>query len=305
MDAEKKNSLLIVDDEKVNLKILSHILGEDYIIYTATNGLNAIEKAIECQPELILLDIMMPGIDGYETLAKIKADDKIKHIPVIFVSGLDSHEDEEKGLALSAVDYITKPFSARIVKLRVQNQMQIIDHVRTIENISMKDQLTQIANRRCFDERLQMEWKQAIREQTPISILMMDLDRFKILNDTYGHQQGDIVLQMVAEMFPKSFKRAGDFAARWGGEEFVALLPNTCIEGAMEIAEDIRADIEKTELVSSCGAALKITISIGVNSIIPMQNSPVDSFIFGADKALFEAKETGRNRVIQYLNPLS
>jgi diguanylate cyclase (GGDEF)-like protein len=297
MCEETKNTLLVVDDENVNLKVLNHILGNEYTIYTAKNGTSAIEKTKEYKPDLILLDIIMPGMDGYQTLNAIRENEEIKKIPVIFITGLDSDEDEEKGLSLGAADYITKPFSAAIVKLRVQHQIRIINQLRTIERLSLIDQLTNIPNRRCFDQRLQIEWKMAIREKAPISLLMIDIDNFKNVNDTYGHQQGDKILQMVAKTFTKAFRRPADFAARWGGEEFIILLPNTHREGAMEIAEKIRDDIEKTETPSYEGEKIKITISIGVNSLVPAQNSSLNAFISNADEALYAAKEAGKNKV--------
>jgi len=297
MNTEKENSLLIIDDEKVNLKILTHILSPEYTIYTATNGANGIKIAREYMPDLILLDILMPEMDGYETLAEIKKYEKTRKIPVIFITGLDSEKDEEKGLALDAADYIIKPFSALIVKLRVRNQIQMINQLRTIEYLSMHDQLTQLPNRRSFDERLHMEWNQAIRERTPISILMTDLDKFKKFNDVYGHQQGDMVLRVIAKIFPQSLKRPGDFAARWGGEEFAVLLPNTPLAGAMDIAEKIRSEVEKTDIPCPDGSIIKITISIGVNSQQPTADSSITNFISAADKALYDAKQAGRNRV--------
>jgi len=294
---EKKNTLLIVDDENANFKVLTHILGSEYTIFTATNGASAIEKAREFLPDLILLDILMPDMDGYATLAKIKSFEDIKKIPVIFITGLDSDEDEEKGLALDAADYITKPFSAAIVKLRVRNQIQIVNQMRTIERLSLIDQLTNIPNRRSFDDRLKMEWKQAVREKTPISLLIIDIDNFKYFNDTYGHQQGDVVLQKIAELLPQSFRRPGDFAARWGGEEFVVLLPNTPLEGANELAEKIRADIEKITIKAANGSELKVTSSVGVNSLIPGIESSIDAFFANTDKALYLAKDAGKNKV--------
>jgi len=295
----KKNTLLIVDDENANLKVLTHILGADYTIYTATNGVNAVQKARELQPDLILLDILMPEMDGYETLSTIKKTEEINKIPVVFITGLDSVEDEEKGLSLDAADYITKPFSAPIVKLRVRNQIQIVNQLRMIERLSLVDQLTGIANRRSFDSRLIVEWKQAIREQTSLSLLMMDLDKFKDLNDTYGHQQGDLVLKKVAEIFTMSLRRPADFTARWGGEEFIVLLPNTPLEGALDVAENIRTDIERSPIMFSDGTVIRITVSIGVASIFPEKSSSIDVFISNADKALYLAKEAGRNRVMQ------
>jgi diguanylate cyclase (GGDEF)-like protein len=292
-----RNTLLIVDDEDENLEMLAHILDTDYTVYTAANGENAVERAKEHIPDLILLDILMPGMDGYQTLARLKGHEKLRNIPVIFITGLDSDEDEEKGLALDAADYITKPFSSMIVKLRVRNQIQIINQLRTIERLSMMDQLTELPNRRSLDERLRMEWRQAKREHTPISILMLDVDNFKRFNDIYGHQQGDLVLQIVANILPQSFRRAGDFAARWGGEEFIVLLPNTFLDGALVVAEKIRAAVENTVIPCVDGSTIGLTISIGANSHLPEQGDLTDAFISGADKALYAAKEAGRNRV--------
>ncbi|MDR0290030.1 MAG: diguanylate cyclase [Treponema sp.] len=300
MADEKKNTLLIVDDEVMNLKFLTYILGTDYTIYTATNGANAIEKAHELMPDLILLDILMPGMDGYETIASLKEHEKTKDIPVIFITGLSSAEDEEKGLALDAADYISKPFGAMIVKLRVRNQIKIVNQIRTINHLSMIDQLTNIPNRRSFDERLRTEWNRAIRDHVSIGLLMMDVDKFKNYNDTYGHQQGDVVLQTVARVFEHSAKRPGDLAARWGGEEFVVLLPNTFLDGAMNLAEHIRSEVEASVVPCANGLTTKVTISIGVNAQEPVLGSSVDAFISNADKALYEAKAQGRNRVVAH-----
>ncbi|MCL2231488.1 MAG: diguanylate cyclase [Treponema sp.] len=297
MNTGKENSLLIIDDEKVNLKILTHILSPEYTIYTATNGATGIKIAREYMPDLILLDILMPEMDGYETLSELKTFEKTRKIPVIFITGLDSEKDEEKGLALDAADYIIKPFSSLIVKLRVRSQIQMINQLRTIEYLSMHDQLTQLPNRRSFDERLSMEWNQAIREQTPISVLMTDLDKFKKFNDLYGHQQGDVVLQVVAKVLPQSLRRPGDFVARWGGEEFAVLLPNTPLCGALESAERIRSEVEKADIPCADGSTLKITISIGVSSQMPTRDSSIVHLLSSADKALYDAKQAGRNSV--------
>jgi len=297
MENEQKNSVLIVDDEMSDLIVLTRILGSDYTLYTAKNGANAIEKAIEFRPDLILLDIVMPEMDGYEVLAVLKKTEETRKIPIVFITGLSSSEDEEKGLALDAADYISKPFSAKIVKLRVRNQIQIINQLRTIEHLSMIDQLTGLPNRRSFDERLGVEWKQAIREEYPISILIIDIDKFKDYNDNYGHMQGDAVLRKISKTILQSLKRPADFAARWGGEEFVVLLQNTPLEGATEVAEQIRLNIEKETLPCADGSLTKMTVSIGVNTLIPGQNSSVDTFFTNADKALYAAKEMGRNRV--------
>jgi len=298
MGGESKNSVLIVDDEISNLRVLTHILSQDYTIYTAKNGENALQKAARYRPDIILLDIVMPGIDGYQVLAELKKTAATEKIPVIIVTGLSSVEDEQRGLSLNAADYISKPFSSMIVRLRVRNQVQIVNQLRTIERLSMLDQLTGVPNRRSFDERIEAEWKRAAREHSPTSILVMDIDRFKNYNDTYGHQQGDAALREIAGVLSRSLKRPSDFVSRWGGEEFVALLPGTPLDGAMEIAEGMRRDVEAAEIAHGDGSVSKVTISIGVNTQVPAQSSLIDPFISAADKALYGAKAAGRNKVI-------
>jgi len=296
---EPKNSLLIVDDEVSNLQMLSHILGSAYTIYTAKNGVNAIEKARMYSPDLILLDIVMPGMDGYQVLSELRNVETTRKIPIIFITGLSSIDDEKKGLSLNAVDYISKPFSPMIVQLRVRNQIQIVNQLRTIEELSMRDQLTGLPNRRSFDDVIQSEWKRATRESEPISVLVMDIDKFKSYNDAHGHQQGDVALRAVAGVIPRSLKRPSDFAGRWGGEEFVVLLPNTPIEGALEIAEDMRRNVENEEIPLEDGSVSKVTVSIGVNAQFPRQGGVIDAFVAKADKAMFAAKTSGKNRIIR------
>ena len=297
MNVIKKNSVLIVDDEKSNLMVLTNLLGEEYAIFTAKDGQDAINKAKKLLPDVILLDIVMPEMDGFEVLAALKNSDDTRGIPVIIITGLDSNEDEEKGLALKAADYISKPFHSAIVKLRVGNQIQIVNQLRTIEYLSMMDQLTNIPNRRSFDKRLNMEWNRALREKTPVGLLMIEVDKFKNYNDTYGHQQGDVVLRKVAEVFVQTLKRPGDFAARWGGEEFVTLLPVSDMKGSSMIAEQIRANVENLFIPCPDGRITNVTVSVGVNAAYPEIDTSLNGFISGADSALYTAKEMGRNMV--------
>ena len=297
MNDDIKNSVLIVDDENSNIMALTNILSPKYIVYAAKNGPNAIAAAEKYLPDVILLDILMPEMDGYAVITALKSSEKTQNIPVIFLTGLSNASDEEKGLALGAADYISKPFSPTIIKLRVQNQIKILNQFRIIELLSMKDQLTEILNRRGFESRMNMEWPRAIRENSLISILMMDVDHFKDYNDTYGHQQGDVVLQTIAMTVTQSLNRPGDFIARWGGEEFFVLLPNTDLAGALNIAELIRTNIEKTVILSYNGKETGITVSIGVNTQSPSYDNSRERFIKGADTALYKAKEAGRNRV--------
>ena len=297
MDGAKKSSILVVDDENSNIMALTHILNPEYTVYAAKSGQNAIKAAEKYLPDVILLDILMPEMDGYAVISALKSSEKTQSIPVIFITGLNSSEDEEKGLALGAADYIAKPFSPAIVKLRIRNQIKMLDQLYTIEQLSMIDQLTDLPNRRNFDIRLNHEWDRALRERKPVGILVIDVDRFKNYNDVHGHQQGDAALQAVAKAFKQILKRPGDFAARWGGEEFVVLLPNTDLYGAIDVAEQIRRHIEDMEIPCADGSKTKITISIGVNTEVPVRNSSYDCFISNADKALYQAKETGRNKI--------
>jgi diguanylate cyclase (GGDEF)-like protein len=297
METTRKNTLLIVDDDNSSLMMLSHILEKEYTIRVAPDGASAIRIAEKYVPDLILLDIIMPEMDGYQVFKELYNSEKTTHIPVIFITGLNNNNDEKKGLEMGAVDYISKPFDDTIVKLRVHHQIRIVNQLRTIEHLSMMDQLTGIANRRNFDNRLRAEWGRAMRENIPISLLIMDVDHFKDYNDTYGHQQGDKALCLIADVLVNTLKRTSDFAARWGGEEFAVLLPHTDSAGGLAIGEQIRKNVEKSEVPCESGDMTKLAVSIGVNAHIPTTDSSIGDFFSGADRALYNAKNSGRNRV--------
>jgi len=294
---KKQNSVLIVDDEASNLMTLTKILGDEYMLFVANDGISAIETAKQKRPDLILLDVVLPGIDGFEVIAALKRAPETSEIPVIFITGLSNTASEEKGLTLGAADYINKPFAPAIVKLRVKNQLQIVNQMRIIHSLSETDTLTHTANRRHLNTYLNQEWKRARRDKSPISILVLDVDKFKDYNDTYGHVQGDHALQAVAGILKKKAKRSVDLVARWGGEEFLVVLPGTAIEGACIVAEGIRAEIEKAAFRGQGGGQTRLSASIGVNCTIPEPGSSLETFISEADKALYHAKHTGRNKV--------
>jgi diguanylate cyclase (GGDEF)-like protein len=301
-EATEKNSVLIVDDEKANIIALTMILGADYTVYAAKNGEDALAIAKEHLPDVILLDILMPDMDGYEVLTALKADENTCEIPAIFVTGLTDSEEEERGLSIGAADYISKPFRPAIIKLRVKNQIQMRNQFNIINNLSLTDPLTGIPNRRNFDNWLRAEWNNAKRSNKPLSVLIADIDFFKDYNDKFGHLQGDVALQSVAKALMNSVRRSNDFVARWGGEEFVVLLPAACLAGALEVAENVRSNIKNTQIPCTEDGAENITVSIGVNTVIPDRKSSVSDFIEGADKALYEAKNTGRDRVCKFEN---
>ena len=294
---KKEFTILITDDEKTNLDILAGILSPTYNLLISRNGPRTLELAKEHKPDLILLDVLMPGMSGFEVIAELKGSEATDKIPVIFITGLTSAHDEEKGFFLGAVDYITKPFNKAIVKARVNTHIRIIDQMRIIEGIGLIDPLTKIPNRRGFEQRLDVEWDRAFREKAPISLLIIDIDNFKVYNDTYGHQQGDAALKAFAEVASRALLRTTDFAARWGGEEFVILLPGSGIEGAAEVAERVRESIEASVIPSEEGAETRMTVSIGVNSVVPDAETSIDEYIKVADQALYSAKQQGRNRV--------
>jgi diguanylate cyclase (GGDEF)-like protein len=297
MESNGKYRVLVVDDEKSNLMVLHKILSPEYTIFTAKSGGEGLRRAAADRPDLILLDIIMPDMDGFEVLKKLKESPDTFNIPVVFITGLDTEADEERGLLLGAVDYITKPFKNAIVIARVKTHIQIVRQIRMIERLGLVDPLTDIPNRRCFDDRLRTEWKRAIRDKKPIAFMMMDVDKFKAYNDTYGHPQGDVLLKTIAGIFASAARRPGDLAARLGGEEFGVLLPDTDLSGALEIAEDIRSRVESTRVPAAEGKITAATISIGVVSLVPSKADSIEDLIAQADRCLYTAKKTGRNRI--------
>lgn len=299
MNVASDFSILIVDDEKSNLEILSKILQSNHTVYIAKSGETALMRAEKDNPDLILLDIVMPDMDGFEVLSRLKGNDATRNIPVIFITGLDSVKDEERGFFLGAVDYITKPFHASIVKARVKTHLKIVKQMRTIERFGLTDSLTELPNRRSFDNQLNIEWGRAVRENKPVSLLMMDIDNFKVYNDTYGHPQGDILLKTVADIFVSTLKRTTDLVFRWGGEEFTVLLPDTGMHGAMTVAEKIRANVEAAVVPRlDNGEPTRVTISIGVESVTQFSGISAEDFLQASDHALYTAKESGRNQVV-------
>ena len=301
--------ILIADDSLLNQEMLRVILASDneenvkrgkmpYVLDSAKSGPEALVKAVDFKPDLILLDIIMPGLSGFEVIEKLQKDASARSIPVIIITGLSQEGYEEKGLECGAVDYITKPFRKAVVLARIKTQQKIVEQMRIIESHSLVDALTGISNRRNFDIRIEEQWGYARRKKLPVSVLMMDIDHFKKYNDTYGHQQGDETLKVVANSITGALMRSSDTAYRWGGEEFIALLVDTDLESAMVVGERIREGVETTAVPSvSGGDALSVTISVGVASAIPGDNNEIQAIIKQADMALYAAKESGRNRV--------
>ncbi|MCL1992922.1 MAG: diguanylate cyclase [Spirochaetes bacterium] len=314
MDKSKKHSILVVEDDNATIMMLTNSLSPEYTVFAAKTGKNAISAAEKYKPDIILLDVLMPDdvLDGYGILGSLKKSEITKDIPVIFVTGLDSNEDEAKGLSMGAADYIAKPFSADNIKLRIAKQIKMSEQMREAEHLSKTDQLTNLPNRRGLEERLNVEWLSAIREHQPISLLIIDVDKFKNYNDAYGHPQGDMALKALGRCLRNSIKRPRDFAGRWGGEEFLLILPGTNAQGAATFAESLREQVQEMEVPASEEMAQKITISIGVSTADnppakdgapdkgKTEGGTMEGFIAEADKALFIAKKSGRNKICSF-----
>ena len=290
-------TLLIVDDDKHNRLLLTELFEGEYKIIQAKNGLQALELARAHAPDLILLDVLMPEMDGMAVIRALKRDDATRHIPVIFITALDSAADEELGLDLGAVDYIAKPFHPPIARVRVRNHLQIVHQRRLLEQIAALDGLTGIPNRRRFDEALAQEWSRCQRSGLPLSLIVADVDQFKQYNDTLGHAAGDRVLQEVATALRQAARRPGDLAARYGGEEFVLLLPETDAPQAQQLADELLQRMAARKLPHpAASAAPCVTLSLGGITTIPASNEVAPDFFERADAALYQAKAQGRNR---------
>ena len=297
-----RNSVLVVDDDTMNLRALIEILSEDYTVYAERNGKNCLTAARRIMPDLILLDVVMPDMNGFEVIKELKEDEKTKNIPIIFVTGLADQNDEVVGFNLGAVDYIVKPFSSHVVKKRVKHQMRIIDLSREVMCLNMTDTLTGIGNRCFFNALLEHEWASARRQRSNICFMILDIDNFRKFNDTFGYLSGDAVLQEVARIIDSKTGRATDRVARWGGERFAVVLPQTELSGALSVAENIRSTIEDTVIKLDLGSTCQVTVSIGVHNHIPQrtENYTVADFVSDTDIALGKAKKSGKNRVCTY-----
>lgn len=300
MIESKKPTILVVDDESSNVLLLSDVLRDDYRIKVAKNGKKAIEIVDTSDDiDLILLDVEMPQMNGYEVCKAIKNSDSKKNIPIIFLTGKSSEADEEYGLNLGAIDYITKPFSKSILKMRVRNQIDLKQKTDLLEQLSMYDGLTNIKNRRAFDEEFERVYKSSMRDKTPFAVVMIDIDKFKQYNDNYGHGMGDDTLRDVAKTLNNSLKRPNDFVARYGGEEFVALLKDINIDGLESVISALIENIRELKIEHKHSDVAKhITISAGVFYCDGSGSLEMGKILSKADEALYRVKESGRDNYL-------
>ena len=290
--------LLVVDDQRINILVLNELFRNDCEVFMATNGEQALQICRAQLPDLVLLDVQMDGIDGFEVCRRLKADAESRNIPVIFITAQGGEADEVRGLQLGAVDFIAKPINPVIVRARVQTHLTLKLQSDILRSMALLDGLTGVANRRKFDEQLLRDWRQSQREQTSLSLILVDVDHFKRYNDHYGHQAGDAALQAVARVLTSTLRRPHDLLARYGGEEFVGVLPNTGLSEAVKLAERMQAGVRALNLEhSGSPEAQVVTISLGVATVVARSDLAPQALVEAADQQLYAAKQAGRARV--------
>ncbi len=304
--AARRPRLLIVDDQPVNVQALYQMFSADHQVLMATSGEQALDLCATRQPDLVLLDVVMPGMDGYEVCRRLKAHQTTCDIPVVFVTSHNDEEAETRGLDAGAVDFISKPINPAIVRARVKTHLTLKAQSDLLRQWVYIDGLTGVHNRRYFDERFEIEWAQSVRNGTPLSVILLDVDFFKRYNDRYGHQAGDDCLRRVASTLKTTLKRSGDLIARYGGEEFVCLLPNTDLSGALTLARILGQKVFDQQIEHADSPVMPvITSSLGV--CCKREGACDDSasaFLREADVQLYAAKMQGRNQVCgAELNP--
>lgn len=296
--------ILVADDQPLNIRLVHLLFKDDCDVFMATNGLQVLAQCQSTLPDLILLDVVMPEMDGHEAIVQLKHNPDTADIPVIFLTSRNAEADEVKGFELGAVDFISKPINETILRARVNTHLLLKLQADFLRSVAMVDGLTGLANRRKFEEDLRRDWLQCARNRQDLSLLMIDVDHFKRYNDHYGHQQGDACLRDVAQTIKHCLKRPGDLSARYGGEEFVCMLPNTSSHGAMTVAQHISDAVRALHIPHACSdAAQTVTLSIGVACTQPHHTSAPASLLQLADKQLYLAKGQGRNRVASATAP--
>jgi len=305
--------ILIVDDHEDNVELLkARLEAWGYHTDTASNGNDALAKVEASPPELILLDVMMPGIDGIEVARRIKNNDALPFIPIIMQTALDTTENKVEGLEAGADDYITKPIDFAELKARMTSMLRIkrlqeelkdrekdlLEANERLRYMSQTDALTGIDNRRHLEERLAEMFEHSKRLSEPFSCVMCDLDRFKSVNDTYGHAAGDAILKQFSQILMDAAREI-DRVGRYGGEEFMLLLPGTVLDAGVTFAERVRKQVESNTFTFD-GTSIRRTASFGVSAWPHPRITDCDALMRAADDALYVAKETGRNRVVRF-----
>lgn len=301
--AEKRSDVLIVDDDLDSLRAMEALLSEDFDPRMAASGESALQMIKEQIPDALLLDITMPGMSGLEVLTLLRQQEETKNLPVLLVSALADTEDIVTGLEKGANDYVPKPVQPAILLARLNTQLKMGRLVKRLAEandllsmLAVTDELTNIPNRRSLLREFESEFKRSLRYDRPLSLLMMDLDNFKLANEQLGHSGGDAVLRQFVDIVSSSLRQT-DVLCRYGGEEFVAYLPETSTPSAWAVAERIRTSVEAAGF-SAGGKYVFLTVSIGLATLRPGHHKHFMEMIDEADRSMAEAKSAGRNRVI-------
>lgn len=306
--------VLVVEDSKVTLKVLCNFLERMGInqLLMAETGAAAIDLYHREQPDIILLDAQLPDIDGFEIARQIRAKEKKDDwTAIIFLTSMTKDADLARGIEVGGDDYLLKPVSEVVLHAKVRAMQRLVEMQRSLvyltqqlnaankelQRLSTTDGLTGIPNRRMFDELSIREWRRCERMKKPIALVMLDIDNFKLFNDEYGHQAGDDCLRAVATQVARAAPRAADLAARYGGEEFVLVLGETDADGARWVAENVRQHVSELGIPHATPSR-RVTISCGVASILPQSGLSFETLLRSADRALYQAKEAGRDKVI-------
>ena len=319
---EFKVSVLLVDDQLIIAEAIRRMMSDqqDIEFHYVTDAELALETAVRMQPTVILQDLVLPGTDGFALIKQYREHEVLVHVPVIVLSARDDPKLKAYSFAVGANDYVVKlpdklellariryHSNAHISRLQRdqafrflrESQKNLAEANIELQKLAALDGLTGIANRRRFDETLQIEWQRGQRDKAPLSLLFCDIDLFKSYNDQFGHLAGDLCLKKVAAVLTEHLKRPADLAARYGGEEFALVLPETDVEGAMLIAEACRRHLESLQIEHPVAALGIVTVSIGVASVVPSPQSTVEQLINRADQALYAVKRSGRNSVLK------
>lgn len=298
--ATPRSVVLVVDDNPLNLELVHEMLSGDYEVLFATSGHEALEVAAACQPDLVLLDVRMPGMDGLEVCRRLKADPATLHIPVIFVTALSDNDNEEAGLKVGAIDYVSKPYSQAILKARIANQLELKRHRDLLARLIRLDPLTGIPNRRHFDEFLEQEYRRALGAGKSLALAMIDVDLMRNYNAANGHQAGDECLKQIAAALQRTQHKGMEQLFRYDSDEFALVLPDLAADSALQLTEALRAAVAALRIPAPGDgpdplSGAFVTVSAGVAAMIPQAGGLAADLLAAAEYALFRAKAAGRN----------
>jgi two-component system, cell cycle response regulator len=295
-ETKSQLSVLIIEDHPDQRDLLAIVLQrEGYKVVTAANGLEALEKLALEKVHIALSDIMMPKMDGFELINKIRSNSALRHIYIILITARIQEGDRVRGLDLGADDYITKPFSVSELLARVRVGSRVVQYQQHLEYQTQIDSLTGLFNRRAFEKKIGEEFERSKRYGHPLSVVILDIDNFKKINDTYGHHGGDAALVRISEILRERSRRS-DFPSRFGGEEFVLVLPETDQDSAIQVARKFHEEIRSCSF-GTVDKPFVLTVSMGLTSSTKKEYSDWREMVADADCALYQAKNTGKDRI--------